>query len=973
MLRPPTLLCVSLALIATGVCAAPLARNSDFSAASAAGVPEGWVVPAGLADMVKVVDDDGHSGNISLRLQVAAGTKPAAVTQPLVCQPNTEYVLSAWLKSADLRPVVSVVAESVVVTSLSLTDRGRWQGQSVRFNSGRATQLTVAISPNAGDAAMPTGTAWVDDVQVWPAAEFAAAGQVSGGYVGAPPGPNIALGKPYTLSPAPNYSHSTDPDDKTQLTDGEYSIGYFWTQKSTVGWSNAPYADITVDLGQVYPIKGCSYNTAAGVAGVAWPALLQILVSEDGKVWYSGGDLIALSAKFGLPPEGKYATHRYVTDDLKLHGRYFRLLVAGSGSYTFCDEIEVYQGPDELMTADMGQPIGEDPKELLISQRVVAAVRARLLKDIEAFKQEANAEGVSPETKAWADKGAVRLTAAAMATPAEMFGPQWRAIHPLTPTHAEIYKARARIKRELGAPTFAVWQKCRWDMLDPMELPGEKPAGRRVAIHTLSGGYRAEALNLTNMGDADLSVSIATNRLPGGAHPDYLSVQQVEWIETQVGIPVADALPLAEETAEGWQVTVPAGMTRQIWLTFHPTELAAGSYGGSLVVQPELPDAKSTSVPVQLRIYPGQLPEKLSCSLGMWDYSCGKAYDMTDGNVDAAIANMKAHFLNTPWASSGCAPWPKSFDGEGNLAEELDFDRFDGWVADWADATNYAVFLSVGKSLAGVAMDDLRFPKAVGEWMHAWVKHLRELDVEPSHLLLLLVDEPSTQEPADIITAWASAINAAEPEVVVWEDPTFREPEKLTDTAMFDASDVLCPNLGIFGGGTDAHRGFYENLRQKGKTLWFYQCSGPAKTHDPYYYHRLQHWYAFKYGAVGSGFWAYADAAGTGTSWNELRAPRSSYTPVYIDETSVTDGKHFEAVREGLEDYELLEMLRNHADKLAAEGKQHRADEARKVLQAAIDDVCGEGYEPGKIPWIVDKDRTRADAARVRILKELTR
>jgi hypothetical protein len=47
---------------------------------------------------------------------------------------------------------------------------------------------------------------------------------------------NIALHCPYTLQPAPNYRYCTDPDDRIQLTDGNYTQGYFWTQKSTVGW-----------------------------------------------------------------------------------------------------------------------------------------------------------------------------------------------------------------------------------------------------------------------------------------------------------------------------------------------------------------------------------------------------------------------------------------------------------------------------------------------------------------------------------------------------------------------------------------------------------------------------------------------------------------------------------------------------------------------------------------------------------------
>ncbi len=48
---------------------------------------------------------------------------------------------------------------------------------------------------------------------------------------------NIALGKSYSLAPAPNYPHCTDPGDARQLTDGARVEGYFWTQQGTVGWS----------------------------------------------------------------------------------------------------------------------------------------------------------------------------------------------------------------------------------------------------------------------------------------------------------------------------------------------------------------------------------------------------------------------------------------------------------------------------------------------------------------------------------------------------------------------------------------------------------------------------------------------------------------------------------------------------------------------------------------------------------------
>jgi len=42
------------------------------------------------------------------------------------------------------------------------------------------------------------------------------------------------LGKKYIMSAQPNYNLCTDPDDSIQLTDGIYTGGHFWTQKTTV-------------------------------------------------------------------------------------------------------------------------------------------------------------------------------------------------------------------------------------------------------------------------------------------------------------------------------------------------------------------------------------------------------------------------------------------------------------------------------------------------------------------------------------------------------------------------------------------------------------------------------------------------------------------------------------------------------------------------------------------------------------------
>lgn len=112
---------------------------------------------------------------------------------------------------------------------------------------------------------------------------------------------NIAKGKKYTLDPKPDYRYCADPGDKAQLTDGIYTEGYFWTQASTVGWSGANPAYVTIDLEAIEPICGVSFSTAAGVAGVHWPVSVFILVSDDNKSWVYAADLVALSSKKGQP------------------------------------------------------------------------------------------------------------------------------------------------------------------------------------------------------------------------------------------------------------------------------------------------------------------------------------------------------------------------------------------------------------------------------------------------------------------------------------------------------------------------------------------------------------------------------------------------------------------------------------------------------------------------------------------------
>jgi len=158
---------------------------------------------------------------------------------------------------------------------------------------------------------------------------------------------NLALGKPYQLSPPPSYQYCTDPDDDKQLTDGEYTKGYFWTQKSTVGWYlYSP--QITVDLGQPEPIDGIMINCpGGGTAGVKFPEEITFLVSDDNELFHE----VARLTPRGLKQDGKnWYTHKFLADALKTRGRYVMIRLDKSGSTVFADEIEIYRGRHDPST-----------------------------------------------------------------------------------------------------------------------------------------------------------------------------------------------------------------------------------------------------------------------------------------------------------------------------------------------------------------------------------------------------------------------------------------------------------------------------------------------------------------------------------------------------------------------------------------------------------------------------------------------
>lgn len=785
------------------------------------------------------------------------------------------------------------------------------------------------------------------------------------------PGPNLALGRPYTLNPEPNYGHCSRDPDRKLLTDGQTTRGFFWTQPTTVGWAEKSLVEIVVDLGRIEPITGASFSTAAGGGGVEWPWLILVLTSDDGRTYRMAGDLVTDSARWGQPKTG-YATHRFQTDRIRTHGRYVKLVVSPRPTYLFCDEIEVHRGPESLLSLPGGE-IVQDLKGTMRDLRLGACIKQRLHSDLAAVSPLVERAALTPAVKS-AAQNELRAAPGTIDAFVPTAAADFRAVLPLRGLDQRLFALRGAALEADGWPRLVVWKQNRWDPLGPLDLPENRPAPPpALEIHTMLGEHRGDAFNLANASARPLSLTLRIEGLPGGPDPRFLRVHQVPLVDTAMTRAVADALPEAPRTDSGYGIELEAGMNGQVWLTSCAVDVAPGVHRGTVRLGG---DDVSMSLPLSLHVYPLRFPQRPRLSLSGCEYS-----DAAAGPKGAAPAmNALIRFLqerpvDSPWAHEGVLSLPgtQAFDANDRLVARPDFERLDRWLALWPHARQYFVYLArtTGTGLSGADMDTERFQRRLAAWTRAFAEHVRSRGLKPSQFYFLVVDEPTQPLQCRTIVAWHKAFQGVVDRPTLWVT-FFAAPDPEFFQQMLATCDMLCPHIPAFlEWKPTTQQSVFKHVRRQ-KSLWLYSAIGPSRTMDPYSYYRLLPWLCYRHGARGCIFWAFGDVGHAPSSWNDYMVDGRQYVPQYFEADRMTDSKQMQAIVEGVQDHEYLCLLADRLTNLERQGpNDSRVAAAEKLLKLAVEEVTG-GLRLADLYWSKPKDRSVADRVRVEILEMLT-
>jgi len=363
-----------------------------------------------------------------------------------------------------------------------------------------------------------------------------------------------------------------------------------------------------------------------------------------------------------------------------------------------------------------------------------------------------------------------------------------------------------------------------------------------------------------------------------------------------------DALP---EMDESGVIAIPSLSSREVWLDVKIGEVKPGKKTFGVTIQalngagvldspasPHAVPAPETKVKIVLDVLPFKMAPSADFHLCTWSPSTGPDIPslLDHGNNVFQLVN------------------PAFTYNSNNELTGFDFTETDK-VLDGLKGKE-PFFLVTG--LPGIKEEFAGegYKKQFGRYLKELVSHLAGYGVNTNQFALYPIDEPggSGWKAVNQLVQLGLISKGINPEVMIYTDgggelPMFQ--------AMAKCLDIWSPTIDWVADKTPE----MNVMRTKGKLLWSYNCSyassrpvGPnIKNINLIYEFRTAALLALRNGVSGIGFWCY-NLSGE-NPWSRIKL---EYNLVYPGISKSITSRRWEAVREGIEDYRIIDALKKH-------------------------------------------------------------
>ncbi len=473
-------------------------------------------------------------------------------------------------------------------------------------------------------------------------------------------------------------------------------------------------------------------------------------------------------------------------------------------------------------------------------------------------------------------------------------------------------------------------------IVNPWSSAGTLAPPGPLTASMLGNEYESAAIAVTHLEDRPLTLRLSC----GPFRPEAEVVAAVEAaVEAEVGAEVAaskviefhevlevlpntagkpseDALP---RLGEAQTIHFGPRETRKIWLTLRSHDLPAGRHRATLRIGDPLSLAPPLEVPVHLTVHPVRLPERFTYRHCNWLNFSALGDEV---QREAVIRDALDHGTNVFVIPAVTF----AVDARGELGAP------DGGLHDVLvrRLRGKAVFLVSGS--AGLRWPDGANPdpgareRVWAEAVRRYAVHMRGLGCSHDDWAFYLQDEPGLNGPDahyDAYVELVKRVKAADPRARIYANPAGGARAGVLQPIK-DLIDIWSPDLHLVREDPEK----LGEIFRRAKDYWHYEAPADQRNLDPLGFYRVKPWVAFQLGMNGGGYWVYHYQ----DLWLPDPAVSAEYGVVYLTGNGPVTTKRWEASRDGIEDYELLSMLRESAGR----SKSAAAQEALALIDEAV-------------------------------------